>query len=68
MELCVMTCWQETSWLPSASSPLWYGGLRAYSGKVDTGFPQKMRPNKESRARFRFNLVGMRSNESGPQR
>jgi hypothetical protein len=24
--------------------------LRAFSGKVDTGFPQKMRPNNESRA------------------
>jgi hypothetical protein len=23
--------------------------IRAFSGKVDTGFPQKMRPNKESR-------------------
>jgi hypothetical protein len=26
---------------------------RAFSGKVDTGFPQKMRPLKESRARMR---------------
>src|SRR5713226_5872581 len=25
--------------------------IRAFSGKVDTGFPQKMRPNKEARAR-----------------
>ena len=33
----------------------------AFSGKVETGFPQKMRPNKESRARFRFNLTGTRS-------
>ena len=24
--------------------------LRAFSGKVDTGFPQKMRPHNESRA------------------
>ncbi|HEY2134240.1 MAG TPA: hypothetical protein VGH49_00030, partial [Xanthobacteraceae bacterium] len=23
-----------------------FGGVRAFSGKVDTGFPQKMRPNK----------------------
>ena len=28
---------------------------------MDTGFPQKMRPNKESRARYRFNLIGTRS-------
>ena len=27
-------------------------GLRAFSGKVDTGFPQKMRPTIEARARF----------------
>jgi N-acetylglucosamine kinase-like BadF-type ATPase len=27
-----------------------YFGLGAFSGKVDTGFPQKMRPNKESGA------------------
>jgi hypothetical protein len=25
--------------------------IKAFSGKVDTGFPQKMRPLKESRAR-----------------
>src|SRR5713101_10188949 len=37
---------------------------RAFSGKVGTGFPQKMRPNKESRARSRFNLVGTRSGAS----
>src|SRR5712692_7588185 len=36
-------------------------GTRAFSGKVDTGFSQKMRPNKESRARYRFNLIGTRS-------
>jgi spermidine synthase len=36
--------------------------FRAFSGKVDTGFPQKMRPLKESRALFRFNLIGTRSN------
>src|SRR5712692_3101231 len=26
-----------------------------------SGFPQKMRPRNESRARFRFNLIGTRS-------
>jgi hypothetical protein len=31
---------------------------------VDTGFPQKMRQNKESRARFRFNLIGTRSSRA----
>jgi hypothetical protein len=36
---------------------------RAFSGKVDTGFPQKMRPLKESGALFRFNLIGTRSSE-----
>ena len=34
---------------------------RAFSGKVDTGFPQKMRPTKEAGARFRFNLIETRS-------
>ena len=34
---------------------------RAFCGKVGTGFPQKMRPNKESSARSRFNLIGIRS-------
>jgi hypothetical protein len=33
----------------------------AFSGKVDTGFPQKMRPLKESRALFRFSPIGTRS-------
>jgi hypothetical protein len=37
---------------------------RAFSGKVDTGFPQKMRPNKESRARSRFNPIGTRSSSA----
>ena len=36
--------------------------FRAFSGKVDTGL-QKMRPAKEARARFRFNL---NSNRSSP--
>jgi NitT/TauT family transport system substrate-binding protein len=35
--------------------------LRAFFGKVDTDFLQKMRAIKESRARFRFNLIGTRS-------
>jgi cytochrome c1 len=35
--------------------------IRAFSGKVDAGFPQKMRPDKESRARFRFNQIETRS-------
>src|SRR5688572_15625566 len=39
--------------------------LRAFSGKVDTGFPQEMRPAKEARARFRFNLIETRSSASG---
>ena len=34
--------------------------LEAFSGKVDSGFPQKMRPLK-ARARFRFNLIETRS-------
>jgi hypothetical protein len=38
---------------------------RAFSGKVDPGFPQKMRPKNESRARFRFNLIGTRSSHHG---
>ena len=29
--------------------------IGAFSGKVDTGFSQKMRPAKEARARFQFN-------------
>jgi hypothetical protein len=33
----------------------------AFFGKVETGFPQNMRPNKEPRARFRFNPIGTRS-------
>jgi putative ABC transport system substrate-binding protein len=38
------------------------GRLRgAFSGKVDTGFPQKMRLDKEARARFRFNPIETRS-------
>ena len=32
------------------------------------GFPQKMRPRKESRARFRFNLIGTRSSRALPLR
>src|SRR5712691_10584761 len=40
---------------------------RAFSGKVDTGFPQKMRPRKESRARFRFNLIGTRASVPIPK-
>ncbi len=32
------------------SRPMVGVNARAFSGKVDTGFPQKMRPNKESRA------------------
>ena len=36
----------------------------AFSGKVDTGFPQKMRPTKEARARFRFNLIETRSSRA----
>jgi drug/metabolite transporter (DMT)-like permease len=32
----------------------------AFSGKVDTGLPQKMRPTKEARARFRLNLFETR--------
>ena len=46
--------------------------LRAFSGKaspdlirVDTGFPQKMRPTKGIGARFRFNLIGTRSESAG---
>ena len=35
--------------------------IRAFSGKVETGFPQKMRPAKEVRARFQFNLIETRS-------
>ncbi len=35
--------------------------IRAFSGKVDTGFPQKMRPAKEAGARFRSNLIETRS-------
>src|SRR5260370_40209831 len=34
---------------------------RAFSGKVDTGFPQKMRPTQEARARFRFHEIETRS-------
>jgi hypothetical protein len=45
--------------LPKVS--LYVRHFRAFSGKVDTGFPQKMRPLKESRALFRFNLIGTRS-------
>jgi len=36
-----------------------------FSGKVETGFPQKMRPSKESRARFRSNPIGTRSRRPG---
>src|SRR5712692_4559422 len=35
---------------------------RAFSGKVDAGFPQKMRPTQEARARFRFHKIETRSN------
>ena len=38
--------------------------VRAFSGKVDTGFPQKMRPAREARARFRFNLIETRFSEA----
>jgi hypothetical protein len=54
----------SSSW-PGSSPEVEYtrlAALRAFSGKVDTGFPQKMRPLKEVRARFRFNLIGTRSN------
>src|SRR6202022_585042 len=37
---------------------------RAFSGKVDAGLPQKMRPTKEARARFRFNLIETRSSRA----
>src|SRR5438128_52722 len=40
----------------------------AFSGKVDTGFPQKMRPPMESRARSQFNLIGTRSSAAGLRR
>ncbi len=40
---------------------------RAFSGKVETGFPQKMRPTKEATGRFRFNLIETRSNRRGPR-
>jgi branched-chain amino acid transport system ATP-binding protein len=39
-----------------------YGaGPGAFSGKVDTGFPQKKRPTKETGARFKFNPFETRS-------
>jgi branched-chain amino acid transport system ATP-binding protein len=39
-----------------------YGaGRGAFSGKVGTGFPQKMRPTEEAGARLRFDPFGMRS-------
>ena len=40
------------------------GAPGAFSGKVDPGFPQKTRPNMESRARFRFNTIETRSIET----
>ena len=45
----------------AAGSGEFAASARAFSGKVDTGFPQKMRPTKEARAHFRFNLIEMRS-------
>ena len=40
--------------------------LRAFSGKLDTGFPQKMRSTKEAGARFRFNLIETPSSAARP--
>lgn len=40
------------------------GAPGAFSGTVDPGFPQKTRPNMESRARFRFNTIETRSIET----
>ena len=37
------------------------GAPGAFSGTVDPGFPQKTRPNMESRARYRFNTIETRS-------
>src|SRR5260370_14013851 len=40
----------------------------AFSGKVDTGFPQKMRPTQEARARFRFHQIETRSSAARADR